>query len=301
MTPRRTPPTRREPLPNVFPKTALDDPQAPERLERILASSTYRLAEDDPAFLKRDELRSERLALEYEKVELTLREQQVSSTIVVFGSTRLVEATAAARAVELCRAGVAEDPESAEHARRLRVAERLRDKSRYYDMAREFAWLVSNDCAQTGSCDYVIMTGGGPGIMEAGNRGACEAGRRSVGLNITLPMEQFPNPYIAPELCFQFHYFGLRKLHFLKRARALVAFPGGYGTLDELTDALCLVQTRKIPPMPIVLVGEAFWRRALDTQFLADEGMIAPEDLEIIQYAETAADIWRLIRDWDHD
>lgn len=163
-----------------------------------------------------------------------------------------------------------------------------------YEMARE----VGRQLARAG---FTVMTGGGPGIMEAGNRGAFEAGRRSVGLNITLPGEQYPNPYITPELCLQFHYFGLRKLHFLKRARALVAFPGGYGTLDELSDALCLVQTRKIPPMPIILVGEAFWRRVLDVPFLVEEGMITPEDAEILQYAESAAEIWRTIRDWHRD
>jgi uncharacterized protein (TIGR00730 family) len=299
MTPRRTPAERREPLPHAFPKPVLDDPSAPERLSRILASPSYRPAEDDPAFLARDELRGARLALEYEKAELTLREHDVASTIVLFGSTRLMEPTAARRAADELRAAAAAAPHDRELARRLHVAERLLATSHYYDVAREFARLVSTECAA--SCDYVIVTGGGPGIMEAGNRGAFEAGRRSVGLNITLPSEQYPNPYITPELCLQFHYFGLRKLHFLKRARALVAFPGGYGTLDELSDALCLVQTRKIPPIPILLVGEAFWRRALDIPFLIEEGMITVEDADLVQYVETAPQIWRAIRDWHQD
>jgi uncharacterized protein (TIGR00730 family) len=298
MSPRRTPTERREPLPVAFPKSAIDDPDAPARLARLLASPTYLRAEEDAQFLARDDLRGARLALEYEKVELTLREHDVASTIVLFGSTRLVEPQAARRALADCRAAAAASPEDPALARRLRVAERLMDSSRYYEVARAFAHMVSTDCAQTASCDYLITTGGGPGIMEAGNRGAYEADRRSVGLNITIPSEQFPNPYITPELCFQFHYYGLRKLHFLKRARALVAFPGGYGTLDELSDALCLVQTRKIHPIPIVLVGAAFWQRALNIPFLVEEGMIAPEDAEIVQYAETPEEIWRTIREW---
>jgi uncharacterized protein (TIGR00730 family) len=162
-------------------------------------------------------------------------------------------------------------------------------------VAREFARMVSQTCV---SCprEFVIMTGGGPGIMEAGNRGAHETNAPSVGLNITLPMEQFPNPYITPSLCFRFRYFGLRKLHFMKRAKALVAFPGGFGTLDELFDALCLVQTRKISPMPIVLVGREFWSRAFNPRFLADEGVIADEDLQLFSYAETADEVWTTIR-----
>jgi uncharacterized protein (TIGR00730 family) len=298
MSRRRTPTIRHEPLPDAFPKPAVDDPEAPERLARILASPSYLRAEEDPAFLKRDDLRAARLALEYEKAELALAEHRVDSTIVLYGSSRLMEPAAAAREVERWRTAAAAAPGDAEVAHRLRVAERMREKSVYYDVAREFARLASLDCLMTDSCDFVIATGGGPGIMEAGNRGAFDAKRRSVGLNINLPTEQFPNPYITPELCLQFHYFGLRKMHFLKRARALVAFPGGYGTLDELTETLCLVQTRKITPIPIVLVGEAFWRRALDVEFLADEGMIAPEDWEIISYAETAPEIWRIIQDF---
>jgi uncharacterized protein (TIGR00730 family) len=299
MASRRTPVHRREPLPHAFPKASLDDPAAPERLGRILASPSYRPAEDDPAFLARDELRGARLALEYEKAELTLREHDVGSTIVLFGSTRLVEPAAARRAADDLRVAAAAAPHDPDLARQLRIAERRVAASHYYEVAREFARLVSSECAT--SCDYVIVTGGGPGIMEAGNRGAYEAGRRSVGLNITLPSEQYPNPYITPELCLQFHYFAMRKLHFLKRARALVAFPGGYGTLDELSDALCLVQTRKIPPMPIILVGEPFWRRALDIPFLVEEGLLTAEDAEIVQYAERPAEIWGAIRDWQRD
>ena len=158
----------------------------------------------------------------------------------------------------------------------------------YYEVAREFARLVSSANRGARKHHTVIMTGGGPGMMEAANRGAFDVGAKSVGLNITLPHEQFPNPYITPELCFSFHYFALRKLHFLLRAKALVAFPGGYGTFDELFEVLTLVQTRKIKPIPIVLVGEAYWRRAVDFDFLLDEGVIDSEDLDLFWFAETA-------------
>jgi len=295
MTPRTSiPETRHDPLPSEFPKSPADDPTALERVAELRRSPSYRRVDDDLDFLRRDELRPERLELEYLKTEITLREQQVDSTIVLFGGTRLVEPAAAQRMVDELRAH-----DSGPHAARdLAIAERLLENSRYYQVAREFAHLVSTQCAASAPCDFIVMTGGGPGIMEAGNRGAFDAGRRSVGLNVTLPMEQFPNPYITPGLCFQFRYFGLRKLHFMRRAKALVAFPGGFGTLDEVYGALCLVQTRMIPPMPIVLVGEAFWRRALDAEFLIAEGLIAPEDGEIFEYAETAEQIWRVIRDW---
>jgi uncharacterized protein (TIGR00730 family) len=288
-----------EPLPVSLPKSPLDDPQALERVRRLLASPTYVRADDDTDFLHRDEVRPVRLQLEYLKTELTLVEHGIESTIVLFGGTRIVEPASARRYLEEVKARLAEDPDDTELLRLVGVAERLVAKSVYYDVAREFARLVSESRNGDGKrCELVITTGGGPGIMEAGNRGAFDAGRPSIGLNITLPMEQFPNPYIAPELCFQFRYFGLRKLHFIKRAKALVAFPGGYGTFDEVFDALCLVQTHKIEPIPIILVGESFWRRAFDAEFLAAEGVIAPRDLQLFRYAETAEEIWAMIRDW---
>jgi uncharacterized protein (TIGR00730 family) len=295
MNPRYTSRTRRDRLPAEFPKSPAEEPAALERVAALRRSPSYRPADEDLDFLRRDELRPERLGLEYLKPEMALREQQVDSTIVLFGGTRVVEAAAAQRLVDELRAG-GTGPEA---ARDLAIAERLLENSRYYEVARDFARLASSQCAIDAPCDYVIMTGGGPGIMEAGNRGAYDAGRRSVGLNVTLPMEQFPNPYVTPGLCFQFRYFGLRKLHFVRRAKALVAFPGGFGTLDEVYGALCLVQTRMIQPMPIVLVGEAFWRRALDVDFLIAEGLIAPEDGELFAYAETAEEIWRLVQDWN--
>ena len=170
----------------------------------------------------------------------------------------------------------------------------------YYEVAREFGRLVGTANHGAGKRHTVIMTGGGPGVMEAANRGAFDVGAKSVGLNISLPQEQYPNPYVTPELCFSFHYFALRKLHFLLRAKALVAFPGGYGTLDELFEVLTLVQTRKIKPIPVVLVGETYWRRAVDVDFLVDEGVIDPEDRDLFWFAETAQEIWDGILHW-HD
>ena len=165
-------------------------------------------------------------------------------------------------------------------------------------MARRFGQIVGTAGEQAIGGRIMIMTGGGPGIMEAANRGAHDVGAESVGLNITLPREQYPNPYVTPELCFSFHYFAMRKLHFLMRARALVAFPGGYGTLDELFEVLSLAQTRKIAPVPVILIGESYWRRAFDPEFLVDEGVIEPEDRDLLWFAESAEDAWRDILDW---
>ena len=268
------------------------------RIADLRASEAYRRADRDPAFLERDELRHARLQLDYLKPELILEEHAVESVIVLFGGTRILEADQAAMRVAVFEATGAEGPRDCAALRDLAVARRVLANAPYYDVARAFARLVSERCMADDPCDLYVMTGGGPGIMEAGNRGAFDAGRKSVGLNIELPMEQDPNPYITAELCFQFRYFAIRKLHFMKRAKALVAFPGGYGTLDELFDALCLVQTGKMPPIPIVLVGEAFWRRAFDAEFLAAEGVIDPRDLQLFRYAESAEEIWEQIQDW---
>ena len=183
-------------------------------------------------------------------------------------------------------------------AQAARIAERILAKSKYYDVAREFGRLVGHCGNLAIGGRIMVMTGGGPGIMEAANRGACDVGAKSIGLNITLPQEQYPNPYISPELCFSFHYFAMRKLHFALRARALVAFPGGYGTLDELFEILTLAQTRKLPPVPVILVGEEYWRGVFNADFLVEEGTIAPEDRDLFWYAETAEQIWRDILTW---
>ncbi|MEQ8788234.1 MAG: TIGR00730 family Rossman fold protein [Pirellulaceae bacterium] len=274
--------------------------QEQDNLRAILESPSYRLAERDVEFLQQEELRPVRMQLELLKPEMSLSMQQIESTVVVFGGTRILEQAKAEEQVKQTRADLEKAPADALSRRAAARAERVLAKSKYYDQAREFGRLVSTMCQTDGRCDYVIVTGGGPGIMEAANRGAYDVGAKSAGLNITLPAEQTPNPYITPALCFQFHYFAMRKLHFLLRARALVVFPGGFGTLDELFDALTLRQTQRMQKIPIVLFGRDYWRRVIDFQFLADEGVIDDADLKLIQYAETAEQAWKLIADF-HD
>ncbi len=292
---------RSVPLPHTIRKATEDDPEAHERIQAIIDSPSYVRADQDMRFLERDDLRPSRLAFDYLKAELILKEHGIRSTIVLFGGTRIVEPAAARRRLERARVAAGEaagEAATEAAARELRVAERVLEKSRYYDVAREFSRLVSRECGTASGGDGVIVTGGGPGIMEAGNRGATDVGAKSIGLNITLPHEQYPNPYITPELCFQFRYFAMRKLHFMMRACALVAFPGGYGTFDELFDTLTLVQTGKIEPVPVVLVGRDFWTRAFDAPFLAEEGVIDADDVDLFSFAETAEEIWALIRGW---
>jgi uncharacterized protein (TIGR00730 family) len=290
------PERRRAPLPWRHPKPPQEDPDAPRRIEAILQSPGYRLAEQDADLLGRDEARGVRLQLEYLKPELLLEAHGIDHTIVVFGSTRICEPAAARRRLEAARQAQAADPNNRDLARTCAIAERVAANSRYYEIARELGHLVA--AAGRKGLRLIIMTGGGPGIMEAANRGAFDLGAQSAGLNITLPHEQFPNPYVTPDLCLRFHYFALRKLHFVMRARALVAFPGGYGTLDELFEVLTLVQTRKIKPLPIVLIGESYWRRAVNFDYLVDEGVIDPEDRELFRFAETARDAWKGILGW---
>ncbi len=289
---------RRQPLPSNAPKSPQVDPSAPERVRRIMASPSFRRADQDPDFLQRDELRPSRLQLEFLKPELAFQENGIESTIVVFGGTRVPEPLAARQRLDAARDALAQYPDNPELKRQVSVAERILAKSHYYDVAREFGRMVGRASQWTGNPHFVIMTGGGPGLMEAANRGAYDAGAKSGGLDIFLPNEQFPNPYITPELCFLFRYFALRKMHFVLRAKAFVAFPGGYGTLDELFEVLCLIQTRKIKPLPVVLVGEEYWRQVFDVDFLAVEGTIDPEDKELFVYAETAEEIWKRISDW---
>jgi uncharacterized protein (TIGR00730 family) len=273
----------------------MPDPTIQQRCQAIVESPSYRLAEDDPPFLQRNELRPVRLQLELLKPELGFIDHGIHSTVVAFGGTQIVEREEAVRRLKAAQTALAEAPDDPLRQRAVARAERILAKSHYYDAAREFGSLVSRNCQTQHSCEYVVITGGGPGIMEAANRGAFEVGAKSVGLNITLPEEQAPNPYITPELCFRFHYFALRKMHFLLRAAALVVFPGGVGTLDELFDALTLRQTRRMQAIPIVLFGRQYWERVIDFQFLADEGVIADEHLELIDYAETATEAWEII------
>lgn len=289
---------RRQALPGQQPKPPEDDSRAPDALRMILASESYREADRDVDFLQCDATRGIRLQLDFLKTESLLEEHGVAHTIVVFGSTRIAEPRAARRAVERCINTVAANPNDETLRRRLAIAQHIAEKSRYYEIAREFGRIVGAAGAKAIGGRLMIMTGGGPGIMEAANRGAHDTGAKSIGLNITLPNEQYPNPYVTPELCFRFHYFAMRKLHFMMRARALVVFPGGYGTMDELFEVLSLTQTRKIAPVPVILVGESYWRRAFDPDFLADEGVIDPEDRELLWFAESAEEIWRDILVW---
>ena len=284
------------------------------RITALLESAAYRPADEDVDYLDGDDTRGIRLLLDYQKPETLLREQGIEHTIVVFGGTRIREPAAAQRQVDELRQQLNGDPTNQRLQQAVKQATRLLKKSHYYDVARELGRLVG-EFGRTGKTDigvsdtqsYVtkktdnsitLMTGGGPGIMEAANRGAFGAGAVNIGLNISLPNEQVPNAYLTPGLCFNFHYFATRKLHFLLRAKALVAFPGGYGTLDELFDTLTLIQTRKIAPLPVVLVGKSFWQQALNIPFLVDEGVINSADAELFWYAETADEIWQGILDW---
>jgi uncharacterized protein (TIGR00730 family) len=272
----------------------MNDP-VQDRRQTILASPSYRLAEADAELLQRNELRPVRLQLEFLKPEMAFTQQGIHSTVVVLGGTQIVERQQAVDRLEAAQAALAAAPQDLTRQRAVQRAERVLAKTHYYDAAREFGRLVSSICQMQKHRDCVVITGGGPGIMEAANRGAFDAGAQSIGLNITLPEEQMPNPYITPELCFRFHYFALRKMHFLLRAAALVVFPGGFGTLDELFDALTLRQTRRMQAIPIILFGREYWEQVVDFQFLADEGVIADEHVELIDYAETPQEAWESI------
>lgn len=286
-------PLRRQPAADVNGAASVDP-----RVRALLESPSFRQADRDPEFLSLDAARGVRLQIDYLKAELLLEQHGVQHTIVVFGSTRIREPEQARRAAEALAARAAAEPGNADLARQAAAAQRILERSRYYDMARELGRLVGRCGTGPGDTRVMLVTGGGPGIMEAANRGAHDVGAKSVGLNIALPREQLPNPYIAPELCFRFHYFSTRKLHFLLRARALVAFPGGYGTLDEVFETLTLVQTRTIDPVPVVLVGREYWRRVLDADFLLEEGLIDREDRDLFSFAESAEEIWQTILEW---
>jgi uncharacterized protein (TIGR00730 family) len=258
-------------------------------------SSSYIPADKDTEFLQRDELRSVRIGLELLKPELIQREEGIRSTVVVFGSARLQEPSTAQQTLQAAEAEAARSPNDPAAKQNVAVARRQLALSKYYDVAREFGRLISSTCQVRGRCDYVVVTGGGPGIMEAANRGAADVKAKSMGLNITLPHEQHPNPYITPTLSFQFRYFAIRKMHFLIRAKALVAFPGGFGTLDELFETLTLLQTGKTDSVIVVLVGRDFWERLINWNWLIENGLISQADLSLFHYAETAQEVWDLI------
>lgn len=255
-------------------------------------SSSYRLAYQDEEFILRDELRPVRLQLELLKPELILQENHIESTVVVFGSARIAEPETAQARLVSAEAEYRKNKNDDALKQKVNIARRALANSQYYEEARKLGGLISSN---TGKDMLVVITGGGPGIMEAANRGAHEAGVPSIGMNIVLPFEQAPNPYVTPELTFQFHYFAVRKMHLLMRAKALVAFPGGYGTLDELFETLTLVQTQKVNAIPILLFGRDFWERVINFNALVEEGTISPKDLDLFQFVETAEDAWNII------
>jgi uncharacterized protein (TIGR00730 family) len=255
------------------------------------ADSSYALAFADPEFLLQPELRPVRMQLELLKPEMVQSEEGIESTIVMFGSARILPADDAQARLTAAEAL----PDGSERVLALRQAKRHVDMSRYYEEARSFASMVTTHSAQLQTPIYVV-TGGGPGIMEAGNRGAFEVGGKSIGLNIVLPHEQEPNPYITPRLCFQFHYFALRKMHFLMRSVALVCFPGGFGTLDELFEVLTLMQTGKCRKRPVLLFGRDFWTKLINIDLLVDTGMISPGDVQLFHYVETADEAWNTLQ-----
>jgi len=273
--------------------TARNFPSAKEETEALAPQpnydqpgSAYRLAFDDSEFLLREELRPVRMQLELLKPELIQQELGITATIVMFGSARIPSQEKAQALVEQARKG--------SDAEALKRAEMQLTMSHYYEEARRFASIVTRVSSERDNPIYVV-TGGGPGIMEAGNRGAYEVGGKSIGLNIVLPHEQHPNPYITPELCFRFHYFALRKMHFLMRSVALVCFPGGFGTLDELFETMTLIQTGKCRPRPILMFGREFWTRLINFDVLIETGMISPGDEKLFHFVDTAEQAWALL------
>ncbi len=270
----------------------------PARIEALKDSPSYRLAHTDEEFMSLPELRGVRLQLELKKAEMVQQAHGVNSTIVTFGGTRILEREDAEEKLSKAQNALARDPDDLELQRDLRIAKNVVKKSNYYDEARELGRIVSSTCQADESCDYVIVTGGGPGIMEAANRGAYDVGAKSIGLNITIKTEQEPNSYISPELCFEFKYFAIRKMHFLMRAKAMVAFPGGFGTMDELFETLTLIQTEKMDAIPVILFGREYWDRLINWEMFVEEGTISPKDRDLISYAETAQEVFDQISEF---
>jgi uncharacterized protein (TIGR00730 family) len=275
--------------------TAADDAKTARLTPAItpqVASPAYRLAFDDEEFLLREEMRPVRLLLELSKPELALSEHNVRNTVVIFGSARTLSPEQAAGEMHYLEQQRVVQPDDSILERRLAQARRNLRQAENYATAQALAKYIAEQNRQTHALQLHVVTGGGPGIMEAANRGAHEAGDRSIGLNIVLPREQEPNIYITPELCFRFHYFAMRKMHFLMRARALVAFPGGFGTLDELFETLTLIQTGKIKPMPLLLFDRHYWKRLINWELMVEEGMISREDLNLFTYVDTVEEAW---------
>jgi len=275
------PPKRIFPTSKVDAQAASHVPATPQT-----ESSAYKLAFQDTEFLLREDLRPVRFQLELLKPELLLNEADIGSTFVFYGSARIPSPD---MADALVAAATNQDQE--------KIAERLKAKSKYYEVARKLAQLASTcGCDEEGKKNFVVCSGGGPSIMEAANRGASDVGRESVALNIVLPHEQMPNRFVTPDLSFQFHYFALRKMHFLLRARAVAVFPGGYGTFDEMFELLTLVQTGKVRPLPILLFGKDYWNRVVNFEAMVEEGVVAPHDLDLIHWCEDAEEAWAFVQ-----
>jgi uncharacterized protein (TIGR00730 family) len=274
------PPKRIFPEAHVDAKAARHVPSSPQT-----ESEAYKLAFQDTDFLLREDLRPVRFQLELLKPELLMNEAKIGSTFVFYGSARIPEPSLADALI----AGATDERQRA-------IAERLKAKSHFYDVARELAQLASRcGCDEDGKRHFVVCSGGGPSVMEAANRGASDVGAESIGLNIVLPHEQLPNRHVTPDLSFQFHYFALRKMHFLLRARAVAVFPGGFGTFDEFFELLTLIQTGKVRPLPVLLFGKDFWSRVVNFEALVDEGVIAPHDLDIFHPCEDAKEAWNFV------
>ncbi len=285
-------------FPWEHPKLEEEDPDSLKLIEEIMKSPTYVMAEKDMKFMDSYEARAVRLELDYLKAELKMKEYGIEHTIVVFGGARIIERETALNRLKSIEAMIRKKPNDRSLLRELYIAERMVGKSIYYEDARKFGQLVGSSGETAEDCRVTLMTGGGPGIMEAANRGSYDVGAKSIGLNIKLPHEQFPNPYITPDLCFLFHYFAIRKLHFLNRAKALVIYPGGFGTFDELFETLTLIQTKKTEKIPVVLVGKSYWDKAINFEFLQDEGVIDPDDVEIFYFVDDAQEAWEYIISW---
>ena len=267
-----------------------------KNLELIISSSNYQLAHEDRELLNSDEMRGVRMLLEINKPEKILEEQKILSTIIVFGGASLSDKSSIDHRIELAKNSLTKDTSSSNLERELTRLKNLQSISHYYDSAREFAKIVSRQNQKEHCNSHVIVTGGGPGIMEAANRGAFDADCKSIGLNISLPNEQHPNAYITPGLCFKFNYFALRKFHFVMRSVAAVFFPGGFGTFDELFELLTLRQTGMKTEIPIILFGRDYWSKVINFQFLSDHGLISDEHMNLFQYADSASEAWDIIK-----
>ncbi|MBO6972000.1 MAG: LOG family protein [Prochlorococcus marinus CUG1431] len=269
-------------------------------LEAILKSSTYKLAHEDIELLNTDEMRGVRMLLEITKPEQVIEKENIISTVIVFGGVHISEEIASKRRLDDAEKLLSSNPKSKSLKINFERLKNLYSLSHYYSAARELSKLISLDSKTKNPYSHVIVTGGGPGIMEAANRGAFDAGCKSIGLNISLPNEQHPNSFITPGLCFKFNYFAMRKFHFVMRSAAAVFFPGGFGTLDELFELLTLRQTGMKKDIPIILFGRSYWEKVINFQFLSDMGLIGENDLSIFQYADTANEAWNLIKNFTY-